>query len=197
MEIEINDADLVERIGSGDRDSESEFCRRMAPRVRLYGLRHLRDSAAADDLAQQVMITALEALRAGRLREPAKLASFVLGIRRVTVLAAGGSVQCTVTADDDLFVGRLGADLSGAGRGDFCLCDASGLERMRMTDIPFHADSGGVALQESITYAKAAASNTLVARLVARDDAGTERLLGEYTFNHTRTLPGPGITAWS
>src|SRR5262245_7228564 len=86
MEIEINDADLVERIGSGDRDSESTFCRRMAPRVRLYGLRHLRDSAAADDLAQQVMITALEALRGGRLREPAKLASFVLGICRVTVL---------------------------------------------------------------------------------------------------------------
>jgi len=26
------------------------------------------------------------------------------------------------------------------------------------------------------------------------DDAGVERVLGEYTFNHTRSLPGPG--AW-
>jgi hypothetical protein len=68
---------------------------------------------------------------------------------------------------------------------------------MRLADIPFHAGSSGVALQESITYAKAAASNTLVMRLVARNNAGTERLLGEYTFNHTRSLPGPGITAWS
>jgi hypothetical protein len=35
---------------------------------------------------------------------------------------------------------------------------------------------------------------TLVVRLLAVDDAGTERLLGEYTFQHTRSLPGPG--AW-
>jgi hypothetical protein len=30
----------------------------------------------------------------------------------------------------------------------------------------------------------------MIARLIAVDDAGGERLLGEYTFNHTRTLPG-------
>jgi len=29
---------------------------------------------------------------------------------------------------------------------------------------------------------------------VGFDEAGVERLLGEYTFNHTRSLPGPG--AW-
>jgi RNA polymerase sigma-70 factor (ECF subfamily) len=58
----------------------------MAPRVRLYGLRHLRDGHAADDLTQQVLITTIEALRAGRLREPEKLASFVLGTCRMTVL---------------------------------------------------------------------------------------------------------------
>lgn len=58
----------------------------MAPRIRLYGLRHLRDSHAAADLTQQVLITTLEALRARRLREPDKLASFVLGTCRMTVL---------------------------------------------------------------------------------------------------------------
>ncbi len=41
---------------------------------------------AAEDLTQQVLITTLEALRAGRLREPEKLASFVLGTCRMTVL---------------------------------------------------------------------------------------------------------------
>jgi RNA polymerase sigma-70 factor, ECF subfamily len=87
MEIQLNDADLVRQIGLGqDLEAEAELFRRMAPRIRLYGLRHLRDEHAADDLVQQVLIIALEALRAGRLRDPDKLASFVLGTCRMTVL---------------------------------------------------------------------------------------------------------------
>lgn len=84
--VELNDPQIVGLIGAGDRNAEAEFFRRMSPRIRLYGLRHLRDPHAADDLAQQVLITALQALRAGRLRDPEKLASFVLGICRMTVL---------------------------------------------------------------------------------------------------------------
>ncbi len=87
MDIELNDAELVRQIGSGsDREAEAELFRRMAPRIRLYGLRHLRDEHASEDLTQQVLITTLEALRAGRLREPDKLASFVMGTCRMTVL---------------------------------------------------------------------------------------------------------------
>ena len=75
------------RISAGsDPDAEAELCRRMAPRIRLYGLRHLRDAHGSDDLTQQVLIATLEALRAGRLRDPEKLASFVLGTSRMTVL---------------------------------------------------------------------------------------------------------------
>ena len=81
------DAELVRQIESGsDREAEAALFRRMAPRIRLYGLRHLRDEHASDDLTQQVLITVLEALRAGRLREPEKLTSFVLGTCRMTVL---------------------------------------------------------------------------------------------------------------
>ncbi|MGB6475414.1 MAG: sigma factor, partial [Candidatus Sulfotelmatobacter sp.] len=87
MPVELSDAELVLQIASGkDREAESELFRRMAPRIRLYGLRHLRNEHSADDLTQQVLITTLEALRAGRLREPDKLASFVLGTCRMTVL---------------------------------------------------------------------------------------------------------------
>ena len=87
MDTELSDAVLVSQIGSGTgREAEAELFRRMAPRVRLYGLRHLRDEYAADDLAQQVLITTIEALRAGHLREPEKLASFVLGTCRMMVL---------------------------------------------------------------------------------------------------------------
>jgi len=106
----------------------------------------------------------------------------------------GGSVQCTVTEDDDLVIGRLAADVTGASRVDLSLCDERGVEHVRLEDIPVRVGSGSVVWQESTTFLKAAPSMTLVARLIAFDDAGTERLLGEYTFHHTRSLPGPG--AW-
>jgi hypothetical protein len=106
----------------------------------------------------------------------------------------GGSIACTVTAEDDFLVGRMTADLSRAKRVDLYICDERRTERLRLADIPFNSSAGSVTFQQPITYAKAAPSETMVARLVAFDDAGSERLLGEYTFNHTRTLPGPG--AW-
>jgi hypothetical protein len=52
---------------------------------------------------------------------------------------SGGSVQCTVAADDDILIGR----------------------------------------------------GTLIARLTAFDEQGGELSLGEYTFHHTRSIPGP------
>lgn len=105
-----------------------------------------------------------------------------------------GRVECTVAAEDDLLIGHLTADLSTAKRVDLSFCDGEGVERLRLPDIPFHSQAPRVTFQQSITYAKAAASETMIARLVTFDEAGAERLLGEYTFNHTRTMPGPG--AW-
>src|SRR5438874_646228 len=107
MDIELMDAELVRQIGSGnDPEAEAELFRRMAPRIRLYGLRHLRDVHAAEDLTQQVLITTLEALRAGRLREPEKLASFVLGTCRMTVLDLRRNAQ-----RKERLLERFGADL--------------------------------------------------------------------------------------
>ena len=122
-----------------------------------------------------------------------RLAEEGLHVREYTP-PIGGSVACTVTAEDDLLIGRLTADLSGAKQIDLCICDERGAERLRLADIPFNSGAGSVAFQQSITYAKAAPSETMIARLVTFDEAGSERLLGEYTFNHTRTLPGPA--AW-
>lgn len=65
--------------------AEAELCRRFAPRIRLYGIRHLRDEQAAADLAQQVLVLTLESLRHGRVREPNRIASFVLGTCRTVV----------------------------------------------------------------------------------------------------------------
>jgi hypothetical protein len=103
----------------------------------------------------------------------------------------GGSVQCTVAADDDLLVADLAADLSGVARVDLSWCDAAGFERQRMIDIPVGAETGRVICQQSITFAKASGDDTMIARLVAVDPDGAERPIGEYTFHHTRTIPGP------
>ncbi len=111
---------------------------------------------------------------------------------RAYTLSRGGSVQCTVTAEDDLLVARLEADLHEVRRLDLALCDPEGRERLRLADIPFRPAAGHVIFQHSIAAAKAAPSECLVARLLTWDDAGSEHLLGEYTFHHTRTLPGPG-----
>jgi hypothetical protein len=106
----------------------------------------------------------------------------------------GGAVQCTVAADDDFLVARLASDLSGAERVDLSFCDDHGVEQQRWTDIPVRRDAGSVIYQESITFAKASPSSTMIARLVAVDADGAERLLGEYAFHHTRTIPGPGVS---
>ena len=86
MYVELSDADIALRIVDGDHEAEAELCRRMGPRIRLYGLRHLRSPSAADDLVQRALLQVLESLRGARLREPDKLVHFVLGTCRMIVL---------------------------------------------------------------------------------------------------------------
>ncbi len=85
-----NGAELARRIqasgAGGERDAEAELYRRLAPRVLLYGLRHLRDRHAAADLVQQVLLVTIEKLRAGDIREPDRVGSFVFGVCRKVVL---------------------------------------------------------------------------------------------------------------
>jgi hypothetical protein len=108
----------------------------------------------------------------------------------------GQTVHCTISADDDLLVARLAADMSGATRVDLSFCDPHGVERQRMTDLPVCSDAGGVILHESALFGKRSPSTTMVARLLAVDAEGAEQLLGEYTFHHTRTIPGPPGWEW-
>lgn len=108
------DADLVRLIvGAAPgvaQEAEAELCRRLGPRVRLYGLRHLRSEAAAADLTQHVLLLTLESLRAARLREPEQLASFVLGTCRLVVLDLRRGAERR-----QRLLERFGRDLFGAG----------------------------------------------------------------------------------
>jgi hypothetical protein len=96
----------------------------------------------------------------------------------------GGTVQCTVTPQDDLLIGRLAVDLSGIERVDLALCDPSGTERFRMRDIPFRAAPGEVILNYPIGLARQSGPDVIVMKLLAVSGQG-ERVLAEYTFNHT------------
>ena len=83
----LADADLARRVAAGGAsaagEAEAELCRRLGPRLRLYGLRHLRDRSAADDLAQEVLVLTIERLRAGRILDLEGLASFAFGASRL------------------------------------------------------------------------------------------------------------------
>jgi RNA polymerase sigma-70 factor (ECF subfamily) len=84
--VDASDGDLARAVaarGPGLAEAaEAELYRRFAPRVRLYGLRHLRDEDDARDLVQQVMLLAIEKLRGGAIRDADQIASFVLGVSR-------------------------------------------------------------------------------------------------------------------
>jgi RNA polymerase sigma-70 factor (ECF subfamily) len=87
----VSDEALARRIAGGARGTtdaeEAELYRRFAPRVRLYGRRHLRSEAAADDLAQEVLQLTIERLHAGEVRRPEEIASFILGSSRMMARA--------------------------------------------------------------------------------------------------------------
>jgi len=76
---------IAESAPGAARDAEAELYRLLAPRARRFGLRHLRDAHAASDLMQHVMTLTIEQLRSGRMREPERVLSFVLGACRLTV----------------------------------------------------------------------------------------------------------------
>ena len=91
--MESEDEVLLRQIERGRADdatraaeAEAELCRRYAPRIRLYGLRHLRDAARSDDLVQIVLLAVLQALRAGRIDDLSKFERFVLGTCRNSAL---------------------------------------------------------------------------------------------------------------
>ena len=88
-----SDGELARAIASAPpgtaQAEESELYRRFARRVQLYGLKHLRDGAAAEDLAQQVLLVTIERLRAGEVRNPDEIGSFILGTSRMLADSTG------------------------------------------------------------------------------------------------------------
>jgi anti-sigma factor RsiW len=102
---------------------------------------------------------------------------------RVYSAAPGDAVSCTVAPDDDVLVTRLAASLAGLERVDLSVVDASGAELERMRDLPVPAGAGEIVLAQQAQSVERFPLNIRM-RLLERRAEG-ERVLGEYTFNHT------------
>ncbi|MGA9671852.1 MAG: sigma-70 family RNA polymerase sigma factor [Terracidiphilus sp.] len=73
---------LVRAIADGDSEAEEAFAARYFRPVKAMLLARSRNSDLTADLAQDVIIEAICALRRGQLRESSKLSSFVIAIAR-------------------------------------------------------------------------------------------------------------------
>ncbi|HKU40650.1 MAG TPA: sigma-70 family RNA polymerase sigma factor [Polyangiales bacterium] len=72
---------VVQRAVSGDVSAEREVLRRLLPAMRAFAQRRL-PPAAAEDFTQDALLLLVEALREGRIQDPARAAGFALGICR-------------------------------------------------------------------------------------------------------------------
>ena len=106
-----------------------------------------------------------------------------LNIRQYEV-SPGASVACTITDKDDLVISRLAADLTGAKQVDISQCDREGRELSRIRDIPLIGARNEVVWNQPTEALRALGNEVLHFRLIAVDEA-QERVLGEYTFNHS------------
>lgn len=92
-----------------------------------------------------------------------------------------GAVNCAAAPGDQVLVGRLDVALEGISRIDAVVVHEG---EHRHEDIPFDAASGTVIVSPSIRHLRTMPAHTQVVRLVAVEPGG-DRVLGEYTFNHS------------
>jgi RNA polymerase sigma-70 factor (ECF subfamily) len=80
-------ADLVSRIRAGDRQAEAELIERYGRGVMMILRQEIpKNAAVRDDLYQDTFRIAIEKIRQGDLREPAKLSAFICSVARNLVI---------------------------------------------------------------------------------------------------------------
>lgn len=97
-------------------------------------------------------------------------------------LEPGGSVDCTVTAADDLVVAHLRAPLRDVRRLDLLIHD-SVAGSMRASDVAFDPTADGVTMVPSVAFLRTLEHAQQRVRLVVVEGV-EERVLADYTFNH-------------
>ena len=97
-------------------------------------------------------------------------------------LEAGGSVNCTVTPEDDFVVSYLRAPLGDVRRLDVLIDDTTS-GKHRFNDVAFDPTAEGLVTMTSTVYVKSLQHSRQRVRLVAVDGV-EERVVADYTFNH-------------
>lgn len=111
-----------------------------------------------------------------------RLADRGLRLREYRV-ECNGSVNCSVAPEDEVLVARLEAPLEGVSRVDvISQFEETPAEVFR--DVPFDPAGGEVVITAKIASLREMAAHRHRFRLLAVD-AGVERVIGDYTFNHT------------
>jgi hypothetical protein len=95
----------------------------------------------------------------------------------------GGSVNCTIAAEDDAVVSHLRAPLAGVKRLDVVRV-LGGVPEQRITDVPFDAAAGDVFMLPPAAWLKTMPAFTMRMQLIDVGEAG-ETPIGEYVFNHS------------
>lgn len=80
--------DVIARVRAGDDGAEADVCRELAPRIRIFARRRIRDLDAVEDFVQDTLVIVLEALREGRIPTHAELCSFALSTCRWRIVDA-------------------------------------------------------------------------------------------------------------
>jgi Putative zinc-finger len=108
-----------------------------------------------------------------------------LGVRvREYQVQAGGSVECTVTPQDDLVLAHLRAPLRDVQRLDLIVHDLSQDTPVRIEDVAFDPTADEVVMLPNTAHLREATFATLQVKLLAVEP-GREHVIGEYTFNHS------------
>jgi RNA polymerase sigma-70 factor (ECF subfamily) len=146
-----------------DRAAETELCRRFAPRIRLYGLKHLRDEERARELVQAVLVAVIEALRSGRVEDAERLDRFVLGVcRNVTSRARQVEARAVATDTSELDIGTVMPSVAALDFGALMECLARLEERARtVLHLSFYRDKSA---EEIAAVLETSAGNVRVVR---------------------------------
>jgi hypothetical protein len=99
-------------------------------------------------------------------------------------LHPGGSVNCTIAPEDDLVVAHLHAPLAGVHRLDLVIDDVTSGVHWRAEDVAFDPAADEVVMSPNVAELRQLGVTTQRVQLLAVEREN-ERVIGEYTFNHS------------